>query len=219
MRIFIFLILTVWSAGAHAGAWMKEPGRGFFSISGEFSQYQDFTGDTSIHGIYSSFLEYGLTEDLTIGYDATWSEFANKAILYGRVPIRQEEGKMRYAFEFGTGVVNSNPGGYLGLMVGKGVKLGQRYGWFSLENRATWDLAEGDGYYKIDATLGLTLKNENKILGQLQNEYSDDYGVISKATVSYVFPIWEGIYVETGIVQGLVNVDDTALKIGLWREF
>ena len=84
--LIVFLIWIVWATSADAGAWMREKGTSFTSVSFTSTWFRDTTN--------TSYLEYGWRDDLTIGADigyATSRQGTQSG--YGTIFIRRPLGK------------------------------------------------------------------------------------------------------------------------------
>ena len=96
----IGLILNLMvSASAEAGAWLREKGDGFYSVSNTFRSFSDRMGQEN--GLY---LEYGLTPKLTFGFDLNQGDSnSGHGAVFVRFPLGKAPGKNRFAMELALG--------------------------------------------------------------------------------------------------------------------
>jgi hypothetical protein len=206
---FVFVLLfQLFATQATAGAWLKSKGSGFTSVSFSMSWFRD-TGQTS-------YLEFGARDDLTVGLDtgllqSPLGETSGFALAFARRPIGPDEGPHRFAYEIGVGAAwvdgMTSPLLKTGLSWGRGLSLGDRNGWASVDAAVVWDLGQGTHQGKLDATLGMPITNR-----------------FTFATIapSVVVSPWKGdgkFRIQIGAETEVGNPENTAIKIGLWREF
>ncbi|MEO0677803.1 MAG: hypothetical protein AAFZ02_09630 [Pseudomonadota bacterium] len=231
--LFLLMVLPVMAQG---GAWPRGEGQAFLSFALEGS-------DDGI--IATAFAEYGLTEQLTFGLDAVTSFEDDSAtfIAFARYSF-PARGPHVFAVSGGLGaeyrvdtreeqLTPSGPvtlvdepklGGFLraGLHYGRGFENG----WFALDASHDWGTLESDttpalpdveiSRTKLDATLGYRLSDEFAVIGQAFL-FRDQFGTLRSAFLGGIFE--RGAYsLEVGVKQSF-DAGDTALKLGVWRQF
>ena len=96
---------------------------------------------------------------------------------------------------------------------------GERSGWMTVEGAVVWDLAEAAHVAKFDTTIGVSLGDQSKGMLQL---YTAHTGGESTATFapSFVFkPESTKFSILVGAESRIGHMDNTALKLGIWRDF
>ncbi len=219
--LFVGLLMCVFLASAaHAGAWMREKGTSFTSLS--------FTANYFLETTNTSYLEFGWRDDLTIGADigyATNSQGVQTGYgtLFIRRPLGPNEGQNKWAYELGIGAAWIGdvvlPHLKTGVSWGRGLQIKELNGWMAVDASMTWDVSYGMHLAKIDSTIGV---NFTEITTGMVELYLANLNSKTYATVapSLVFKPRKGKYrFQVGAESPLGHFADTALKLGLWREF
>ncbi len=94
----LFFLLDV--STATAGAWLREKGTGFSSVTTKGTLSRDFSETT--------YWEYGVRDDLTLGVEAAFFTFASGAqsgsgMVFLRRPIGKKDRPSVWAYELGIG--------------------------------------------------------------------------------------------------------------------
>ena len=213
MRVIVLIYLVVLGVQAQAGAWPREKGEGFLSFSTEYDDEDDalFT---------SLFVDYGITHRITAGLDLGFAdEELYKAVAFARYPISQADADWNVALELGMGVTEDEAVLRPGLMLGRGLTLGRKSGWLSIEALAYYKVEQDDVDVSTDVTLGLNMTDRHKLLFQLQNgnqPMDPDYLNFASSVVIEQTP---GFHVELGMKAGLKEDGDYAFKLGMWHHF
>ncbi len=223
MRPFLWLtilILPFLATAANAGAWLREKGSSFTSISFSATWF----GDTA----NSSYLEYGVRDDLTLGTDIGYSNStlgiqSGYGTIFLRRPIGKNAGPNKWAYELGVGAAWINdivlPYVKTGLSWGRGFTIHEKSGWIAVDASVTWELSLGNRLTKIDTTVGVNFTDVTTGMVQL---YLADLANDSYASIapSLVFKPRKGKFrIQIGAETQLDNFDNPALKLGIWREF
>jgi len=211
------IVLLCWLAsGAVAGAWLRETGTAFLSLSGEVTEPDDF-------GIYrqdySLYAEYGLAERLTIGVDAGHDMLTmSKGIVFARLPLGRADRTVKLAVELGAGQVGDDTALRPGLSIGRGIELWDWNGWLNADGRAV--LAGGGAMtLESDLTFGLSVTDRSKVILQIQAGQPDIGDAYAKFAPSFVYETKPGAHLEIGLTQPLTGSDLRSLSLGLWRTF
>lgn len=213
MRFLLVCVIVLAGVSATAGPWPREKGAGFLSFSIEYDDEDDavFT---------SAFAEYGITSKITAGLDLGFAdEELYKAIAFARYPLANDTSDWSVALELGAGVTEDEGVLRPGLHFGRGLNLGQKSGWFTIESYAYYEVEQDKVDVSTDITFGLNMTDRRKLVLQLQsgNQPMDpDY--LNLAT-SLVIEATPGFHVELGMKTGLKDDGDYALKLGLWHSF
>lgn len=223
MRSFFWFILSVYLCGApaaNAGAWLREKGTSFTSVSFTTTWFRDTTN--------SSYLEYGVRDDLTIGADIGYASTSNGTqsgygAIFIRRPLGKNEGPNQWAYELGVGAAWVDdltlPFVKTGISWGRGIKLYDKNGWMAVDASVAWDVSEGHHLTKIDTTVGINFTEITTGMVQLYvaNLDGDSYASIAPSIV--LKPRKSNFRFQIGAESQLGNLDNTGVKFGLWREF
>ncbi|MEO0938326.1 MAG: hypothetical protein AAFY38_09240 [Pseudomonadota bacterium] len=208
------LILCLYASAAEAGAWLREPGAGFFALSG--------TVNDRMENATSLYVEYGLREALTLGADLDvktqgGAYTSGGGRVFARLPLGDGTWKSSWMLGLGARVDSShiNPFASLGYSVGRGLDW-RGGGWANLDLRL--DLGRGDtSQVKLDGTVGLKIGDKGKAMMQLFLTLKDDSGLEATLAPSYVFaPGKHGASWHIGVEAKKAEL---AIKLGLWRDF
>ena len=224
MRIFHLVmaaLLCVMPPAGHAGAWLKDEGRGFSSVSFSMTWFRD-TAQTS-------YLEYGLRDDLTIGLDmglgqSRLGQVNGFALAFFRRPIGDRNGAHRFAYELGLGAAwigpITSPIAKTGVSWGHGFQVAKRDGWVNIDAAMIWDLGYGLHLGKLDGTVGLSLNDSFKAMMQVYTGHiaGESFATIAPSIVISPFER-KNISIQIGAETEIGNSANSAIKIGLWRTF
>lgn len=215
-----------------AGAWPREAGTGFASLS----QWQGLDGADSYSAL---FLEYGLTPRLTAGLDLGRSVSGEgKAVMFIRTPEMRILGGP-VSVELGYGEIAGQPVLRPGLSWGRSVVRPRWTGWMAIDSRVEVDLDSRELDEKTDVTLGLTLLNPDgrpadwtmmlqlqtgvvdirQKLFLLQTEGIQPGASFLRLVPSVTYRLRDGLHLEMGYVHALDGSGSRALKLGLWSTF
>ena len=218
--LIVFLLSLLLASPTHAGAWLREKGTSFTSISFSATWFRDTTNTT--------YLEYGLRDNLTIGADIgiiadRWGGQSGYGTVFIRRPLGPNKGPNKWAYELGIGAAWVNelvlPHLKTGVSWGRGIQIKGLNGWMTVDASMTWDMANGFHLGKIDSTLGV---NFTKVTTGMIEIYLAHLDSKTYATIapSLVFKPHKGKYrFQIGAQTPLGHYENTALKLGLWREF
>jgi hypothetical protein len=223
MRFIIALVCGLWlgaSHAAHAGAWLREKGTTFTATSFTVNYFRDVASTT--------YIEHGWRDDMTVGLDVGYftSRFGTTTgygTLFLRRAIGPGTGPNQWAYELGAGTGWAGnlvlPHVKAGLSWGRGYQLGDKNGWMTVDASITVDVTHGEQLHKLDAAIGIGLTDTTKSILQLYLSHlqGETYGVVAPSLV--YSPKERKFSIQIGAESPLHNWDDTAIKIGLWREF
>ncbi|UWR22034.1 hypothetical protein [Sulfitobacter sp. S190] len=220
-RLSIVLILLMcWTLPACAGAWLKEKGSGFASVSLSGNYYLDTANST--------YIEYGLYHNLTVGADITllrsrYGVQSGFATFFMRRPIGPTDGNTRWAYELGLGAGwvegRVSPLVKTGLSYGRGITLFDKNGWLSVDSSVTWDVSYGYHLSKVETTAGLNFSDQLAGMMQLYVGEFSGSGFVVIAPSIIIKPKKTKLQFQVGAETEWGNTDNSALKIGLWRSF
>ena len=218
----LVMICPLSSCPAQAGAWLREKGAGFASISFAATYFLDTEQKT--------YLEYGVRDDLTLGADIAiiGDQFGNAggyATLFLRRPIGGTDSPHRWAYELGVGAAWApeivTPYIKTGLSWGRGIQIRETYGWVTVDASVSWDLMYGVHVTKVDSTVGLTFNDT--FAGMLQlytaNVQNENFATIAPSLLISPSKDDSAYRFQVGTETLFGDIEASAIKIGLWREF
>lgn len=205
---------------AHAGAWLREEGTGFTSLSFGVSQFNETTN--------AFYFEYGLSDTTTIGVDI--SAFTNSSdvrngfgTLFLRRGIGPATGPHRFAYEVGIGGLWGNemqlPTVKSGVSWGYGFTQNDLPGWVNLDAAYIYEPRTGQHITRLDGTLGLGFSDLTTGLIEFTiSEQNDDaYGAVMPSLLFQ--PKKVPFDVKVGAEIPYQETNRSALKLGIWRRF
>ncbi len=202
-----------------AGAWQREPGSGFVSLTQRLSWPQDTTTWQSYDPTarYTSlYLEYGITSNLSIGLDFGLSvSGADKNVAFLQFPIRQTDKGPRLAAQVGFGRIAEEKV----LRPGVSIGWGRRHGWLAADAIAEVPFSGGPSDIKIDITWGRNLPKDRQIIVQLHTGNPAEDPPFVRIEPSLVRPLFGPLRVETGFNAGLLSDQSMGLKLGVFANF
>ncbi|MGC3938439.1 hypothetical protein ACOTTU_11615 [Roseobacter sp. EG26] len=205
---------------ALAGPWLREKGKGFASGSFNITQEKDTAG--------SAYLEYGLRDNVTLGADLFYGidrtlQQSGSGIVFLRFPLSAPDATHKWAWHFGLGARSQNqviePAIEAGLSWGRGIKIGERYGWAVVDSSINVPGSTLETRVKLDGTVGLGLSDHWKVMMQVFNTYQDS-DLFTKVAPSILIVPGTGNYtLQIGTEVPAIGGGDTEFKIGVWLEF
>lgn len=232
--VAVALILAMASApSAQAGAWLREKDTGFLSTS--LQTTEDNGNEISIYA------EFGLSERMTLGFDSTYdTDLLNyvqgtgplvdsleelpqgSGIVFLRFPIGPTDKTNKWAFHVGAGA-RYIEGEFLkaaefGLSWGRGIKIGERYGWVNVDSSYNVADSPGEARTKVDGTIGLGITPKTKVMLQMFNTFVADDSY-TKIAPSFLYSPGKGAITFQFGSEYLVNAGDASLKVGIWYKF
>lgn len=219
-RLFLSLLLLVFANAAHAGAWPRGEGNGFVMVTLQGTVPQFFGGLGPVSTYSGAYLEYGLTDKITLGFDIGHSVSGNsKALFFASYPLGQPDSRHKFAVELGIGRAAGNAVVRPGLSYGRGFdgKLGS--GWVSANALFEHHLGRKRTDMKLDFTIGLNHKGGFKSIVQLQAGRQEGDPSFLRIAPSFALPMGKDTHFELGFSTELIGQTAYGLKIGVWRNF
>ncbi len=223
MRLFCITLLILSQAAApmaQAGAWLRESGTGFVSLSFGATQFSETTN--------AAYIEYGLSDATTIGLDI--SSFTNSQKVrngFGNLFVRRAfgptNGASRMSYEIGIGGLWGNemrrPTLKAGLSWGRGFEVGQRAGWVNLDSAYILEPTLGENITKFDGTFGMELSDITTGLVEvtLSHQNSATYGAVEPSVLFR--PKGSQFNIKVGAQIPFDEQEKSALKLGIWHHF
>ncbi|KIN74905.1 hypothetical protein [Sulfitobacter guttiformis] len=219
-RLLPALLLIILAGSSKAGPWLREKGSSFTASSISATYFLDTSSQT--------YLEYGLTDKTTLIADISmlrlrFAPESGYAIFSLRRALSTPDATSKWAYEAGIGAgwigVQTLPIARAGLSWGRGIKLGEKSGWATIEASLVWDVTFGEHIAKLDTTVGLNFTDLTAGMLQL---YTVDIAGETAATLApsvVLSPDWTKFRFQFGAESELGNIEKSAIKLGLWREF
>lgn len=220
MRLFLGVVAMclAFSPPAHSGAWPREKGTAFVSVTTNVSA----TSLAGPYAIYSTIYgEYGLGRDLTLGVDIGHGVSGrSKAILFIRRPVGELAPGHLIAAELGLGEIAGEMVIRPGLSYGHGLSFQNgKSGWLSIETLAELHIKSGRIDFKSDFTFGVTHSDRFKSILQLQTGLSHGDAAFARLAPSVVMKTGKNSHLEIGLTGGVIGDKSYGVKLGFWRDF
>jgi len=222
LLIVAFSVSVSLATPAFSGAWLREKGTGFSSVSASAAVARNVT--------QTIYLEYGVREDLTLGAEVGSTFNANgtqsgSATVFLRRPIRANDGPNVWSYELGIGAgwtgYAISPSSKTGLSWGRGYKINQMNGWMAVDASVLLDVYSADYSAKIDATIGLNFNGH--LAGMIQIFHTENAsGPATSIAPSFVVkPLTDkpALRLQVGGETQVGRPQNVAFKISLWRDF
>jgi len=214
-QIFLFLVQP-----AQAGPWLREKGSSFVAVSFSTTYFLETSSQT--------YLEYGLSETTTAIADFGIARLHNSpnggyATLSFRRSILPPDSRSKLSYELGLGTgwlgEEMLPHLRTGLSWGRGITLAKKNGWTTVEGAVNWDLTNRLHVAKLDATLGINFTDVTAGMLQIYSAHTveDSFATIAPSVV--ISPKNGKYRLQIGTESQLGDIQNSALKLGLWREF
>ncbi|MEP1766896.1 MAG: hypothetical protein ABJJ53_09715 [Sulfitobacter sp.] len=219
-RLFVLHICLCLAQTAQAGPWLREKGAAFLAVSFSTTYFLDTSSQT--------YLEYGLTDKMTIIADIGIARLRNSPTGgYTTLSFRRSilpadrTSKLAYELGVGTGWIGDEflPHVRTGLSWGRGISMGKKSGWTTIESAVNWDLTNQLHVAKLDATLGINFTDVTAGMMQIYSAHTV-YDSIATIAPSIIISPKNGKYrPQIGTESQIGNIQNSVLKLGLWRDF
>jgi hypothetical protein len=205
---------------AAAGAWSRDKGELFLSFGGNVALFEGAT--RPVHYDPTLYIEYGLTDRLTVGFDGYTSDATEvvNGFVFLRYPLGTGDGRQRLAVSLAAGA-SEIPGlaleatGRLGLHWGYGLAQG----WLAADATSVLGLAGGEREGKVEFTWGQPLTPRWTGILQLQGGIGFSGDTYAKVTPSVMFNLSDQTRLRAGFVQALTGDQGSALTLEVWLTF
>lgn len=202
-----------------AGAWLRDKGTGFISISSTIRALMPVP-DYEI----SLYADYGLTSWLNMGLDVNEIPgIAGHGLLFFRLPLPVRNPRSELAIELGLGGHHRRetwkPMYRLSLSWGHGFTSRFGPGWLAVESAIEQRTGNAEPLFKLDATLGLSSPNHIRPMLQLETAFAQDLPLQWTLTPSLMIPGKGNSTWVIGIQRRSFGANRTGLKVALWRRF
>ena len=222
MRVLALLgiALLFCANGAQANPWPREKGQIFLSLSGTY-RYAIDSGANEFDG--SAYLEYGLTDRVTVGVSANDNRVDfSQAFGFVRYAFSPPDQRLKLAASLGVGASRRENGwGHmlrLGFSVGRPTAI-WKPGWWNVtaavEEHALWP----EPIYKLDATFGLKLTPRLQTIVDLETSQRSGSADVVTLRASVAWELRKGSHLVIGIETKEIDQTSMGLRIGWWRTF
>lgn len=219
-RILIFALALGMATSTSAGPWLRERGTTFTAASVTSTYYLDTASQ--------SYTEHGLTETITLVTDIGASRSRHNLMSgYATISMRRalsaSDAKSKWAYEVGVGSAWVNdrflPHVRTGLSWGRGMTWGKKSGWMTVEGAVIWDMTHQLHVSKVDTTVGINFTASTTGMLQVFTANVARQNIASIAPSLVFKPKITKFKIQIGSDSEIGNLSNTALKIGIWREF
>ncbi|WP_424975282.1 hypothetical protein [Dinoroseobacter sp. S124A] len=208
------------ASAALAGPWPQEDGRLFVTAAQE-------TAGEEEDWVATLYAEYGLTENLTLGFDGSANAFVAEGYAFARYPVFQNDGPHRFAILGGVGASGNlvrppKPLWVIGASWGRGLSYPFGNGWTAVDASARFRHKDSFGsrrLIKVDATIGWQRENKHLVYLQLQTSQEYDQDPLAKLVPTYVWHFSDLFQVETAVTLPILGDEDPRVKFGVWSRF
>jgi hypothetical protein len=218
-RWAFLLVCLAFGSPAAGGAWLREPGTGFLSLSATQRFYQPGTGtELALYG------EYGLTPRLTFGLDLNDQPGqSGHALAFVRLPITPPASRLRAALELAAGAHHQgydwHPMTKGTVSLGRGFESGLGFGWWSVDAAIEQRFGPGDEIYKLDATAGLSPTTRPRPLLKVETSKVAGKRLFWAITPSLTLKDKRGRVWVAGIERKYAGRNSIGLVARLWLDF
>ncbi|KIN75023.1 hypothetical protein Z945_2922 [Sulfitobacter noctilucae] len=216
----LLIAVSFTASMAQAGAWLRDKGTGFVSLSFGATQFSETTN--------AFYLEYGLTEGTTVGLDvSTFTNSENVRNGFGNLFVRRSlgsvDGPHRFAYEVGVGGLWGNemqlPTVKTSVSWGRGLSVSDRSGWINLDGAFIYEPTLGEHITKFDGTIGMNFTDVTTGLLEVtvSQQNDDTYGAVEPSVL--ITPRNSSFRFKVGAQIPIEEQDKSALKLGVWHTF
>lgn len=235
-RILVSLMLAALAGPVSAGAWPREKGTAFVSIShaastGTQTLLTPFMTISNYTGLYA---EYGLTERLTLGLEAGFGSSpedeeadaydVEAGSVFLRHPLWSDDSGHRTAIQLGFGRISETSREdqiriIPALAWGYGFESRWGGGWMGIEASADIRRPSGEVVWKADATLGLKPTDSWMGILQVQTGLYPEADPLIRIAPSVVRKLGTRLNLQLGAFAGIEGDDSVGAKAALWITF
>ncbi len=213
--ITVLVALGLPPGPANSGAWMRDKGALFLSVSA----YKGIDAQARAYETQEVYFEYGLKADLTLGFDGydTLNPRNARLVLFVRREFETTRGANRFAMIAGLG--NDGPRDTMLLRLGAGWGRNLANGWVGLDAHADFLPRQSFPDVKAEATLGRRAASGNLLLLRLTAERPQAWHNAVWLSPGYVWKISDHLHVEATFSGELLRMTEMRLKLGTWLSF
>jgi hypothetical protein len=224
MRFLLAMLIWISASMAQAGAWPREEGTFFISLSA------DQTGS-------QLYAEYGMPHDWTLGVEVVMPKVRRlpDVISFVRHPVWRWSGGAILSAGLAVELREAQAAAVVpeldgigeiavraGLSWGKGFSTGLGNAWASvdaqLERVVTEEILGQDSAVKLDATFGLRPLNRLMLMIQAQGWQRKGGDATLRMETSVAWKLGPAQFVASPSI-GVIGASDPRLKLGVWLDF
>lgn len=215
------LTLILFPMLAQGGAWMREPGKTFLSVSA--AEDIGSGGGLRFDDSVSVFIDHGVSSGLTIGVSGWAAGGATEIIGFASTPF-WTNGDDNWALLLGLGGYRNGanpvqPSLRLAASWGRGFDESYGSGWMQAETSVTQRFRPGLTILKLDLTLGLNHGDRGKAMLQFFAEKEGALAASGKIKPSYVLKLNDRTELVISGTFGVVASGTRQISIGTWMSF
>lgn len=207
------------AAPAQAGAWLRDPGKFFFSASAT-----GYRTDSLRDYKLAAYGEWGVSEKLTLGLDLNeYGAVNGHAMIFVRLPLGQAGEFGRFAAELGLG--KHQILGEWHRMYKATVSYGRSFrsdlgnGWLAVDAAQERRFGLSKPFWKSDLTAGLSTDRTIDPLLQIETSYLSGTSLIWSVIPSIMIRARGNTAWLIGVEKKSAFPDAFGLKLGFWRSF
>lgn len=218
--IFLISVLLQVPQPTSAGAWLREKGEGFISLS--------FASTVDLDTVSQTYIEYGYRDAMTIGADVGLIQQrigvqGGFATLFATRALSGPDATSKWSYTLGFGANWANdlilPHIQTGMSWGRGIDLLQKDGWATVDANIFWDVISGIHVGKVDGTFGINLTDHIAGMMQVYFVRANGASTTTLAPSLILSPRDKTFRIQIGAEQAIGDVSGGVLKLGLWRTF
>lgn len=217
--VIVTIALAAFAAPAAAGAWLRESGAGFLSVSTIARTTP--AGREAETGLYA---EYGVRPRLTLGLDVNERPgAAGHALIFLRRPIETGSPATRLAAELALG--GHHVAGRWSGMTRLSLSLGREFsgplasGWVNLDAVAELRGGLSPPFFKLDATFGLSSGPRLRPLVRLESVARPGMRTALTLTPAVMIEGHGGLTWVLGLERKFTPVRSIGIRLELWQKF
>ena len=221
MRLTLVCLGLLFAATtAHGGAWVREKGQIFIATAANLCASD--RDDEGMHYDPTFYLEYGLSELVTVGLDyfTTDNDTVHTGFVFAQFPLGDVTGRNRFAINFGYGaqtdfVLEFDQLLHGGLSWGYGLDNG----WLAIDVSATYSKHDQIFRPKADFTYGHNLTDRRTVMSQLQtgdNGFENRYAQIKSG---FIYGFSDNTRGSLQATSSIVGDAPSALRIEIWQTY
>ena len=214
----ILLYVLTLPATGHAGAWMRENGESFLSVSVALRHSAIGTGRE-----VDVYFDHGFAPRLSGGL-AVFEDSGRSGHVMGflRFPLPTRD-RSHLGLELALGVYHQQgtigPVYKEGAAWGRGFRWGSGEGWFNVEAAFEHRIGQPEPFLKLDATIGRSTGARLRPMVKANATHIDGQPLIWSVAANLMIDTRRDMTWIVGLERKQAGGSSTALNIGIWRRF